>query len=165
MRTARARLSSLARSRGTWASLCTLVAAGLLGAWFLVAPGTAEGSDRSPAKAVVSSVATSPHTLPAAGGMVTVTARVAHATSCQLELLSRQGFPVVLLSPSPLPMRAGSGGLEAADEALAVRVERLERRLRLADLWVHGPVVDWDDYWTLEPLARVLRRPAYRRVS
>ncbi len=77
----------------------------------------------------------------------------------------RQGFPVVLLSPSPLPMRRGTGGLDPADEPIAVRLERLERRVRLSDLWVHGPVVDWDDYWTLEPLARVLRRPTYRRVS
>jgi len=82
-----------------------------------------------------------------------------------LPYIRRQGFPVVLLSPSPLPMRERTGGLDPADEPIAVRLERLERRVRLADLWVHGPVVDWDDYWTLEPLARVLRRPAYRRVS
>jgi len=79
--------------------------------------------------------------------------------------IQRQGFPVVLLSPSPLPMRAGTGGLEAADEPLAVRLERLERRTRLSELWLHAPVVDWEDFWTLEPLARILRRPSYRRAS
>jgi uncharacterized protein (DUF58 family) len=79
--------------------------------------------------------------------------------------LRRQGFPVVLLSPSPLPMRAGTGDLATDDEVLSQRIERLERRARLAELWVHGPVVDWDDYWTLEPLVRTLRRPAHRRVS
>ena len=79
--------------------------------------------------------------------------------------IRRQGFPVVLLSPSPLPMRQGTGGLEPQDEPLATRLERLERRARLGDLWVHGPVVDWEDYWSLDPLVRILRRPAYRRVS
>ena len=79
--------------------------------------------------------------------------------------LRRQGFPVVLLSPSPVPMRAGTGGLDARDESLSQRIERLERRARLSELWAHGPVVDWDDYWTLEPLVRTLRRPAHRRLS
>ena len=79
--------------------------------------------------------------------------------------IQRQGFPVVLLSPSPLPMRARTGRLEAADEPLAERLERLERRVRLSQLWVHGPVVDWEDFWTLDPLSRILRRPAYRRTS
>jgi uncharacterized protein (DUF58 family) len=74
-----------------------------------------------------------------------------------------QGFPVVLLSPSPLPMRAGTGGLDPADEPLAQRLEQFERRLRLAPMWLHGPVVDWSDFWDLEPLARILRRPVYGR--
>ena len=79
--------------------------------------------------------------------------------------IQRQGFPVVLLSPSPLPIRAGTGGLAPADEPLAERLERLERKVRLSQLWVHGPVVDWEDFWTLDPLSRILRRPTYRRVS
>lgn len=79
--------------------------------------------------------------------------------------IQRQGFPVILLSPSPLPMRAGSGGLTTADEPLAERLERLERRVLLSALWAHGPVVDWDDFWTLDPLARLLRRPSYGRVA
>lgn len=79
--------------------------------------------------------------------------------------LVRQGFPAVLLSPSPLPMRAGTGGLATDDEPLATRLEILERRTRLSALWEDGPVVDWSDYWTLEPIARLLRRPPYRRVS
>ena len=79
--------------------------------------------------------------------------------------IQRQGFPVVLLSPSPLPMRARTGGLDPADEPLAERLERLERRTRLSELWVHGPVVDWEDFWTLEPLSRIMRRPPYRRIS
>ena len=82
-----------------------------------------------------------------------------------LPYVRRQGFPVILLSPSPLPMFVGTGGLAPEDEVLAQRLERLERRTRLSDLWVHGPVVDWDDYWTLDRLVRVLRQPAHRRVS
>jgi hypothetical protein len=62
-------------------------------------------------------------------------------------------------------MRRSTGGLDPADEPLAERLEHLERRVRLSELWVHGPVVDWDDFWTLEPLARILRRPAHRRLS
>jgi len=77
----------------------------------------------------------------------------------------RQGFPVILLCPSPLGMRARTGGLAPEDEPLAERMERLERRVRLAELWVHGPVVDWEDFWTLDPLARILRRPSYRRFA
>ena len=74
------------------------------------------------------------------------------------------GFPAILLCPSPLPMRAGRAGLEPADEQLAARLERLQRRTVISELWREGPVVDWDDYWTLDPLARVLRRPAHRKV-
>jgi len=77
----------------------------------------------------------------------------------------RQGFPVVLLTPSPLPMNARTGGLAPEDEELAQRLERLQRRVQLSDHWVHGPVVDWEDYWSLEPLVRALRRPTYRRVQ
>ncbi len=79
--------------------------------------------------------------------------------------VQRRGFPVVLLSPSPLPLREGTGDLEATDELLARRIEQLERRAQLSELWSHGPVVDWTDYWSLEPLARVLRRPSPKRVS
>lgn len=76
----------------------------------------------------------------------------------------RRGFPVILLAPSPLPMLAGTGRLAPEDEALAERLERLQRRTQLADLWIHGPVVDWEDYWSLDPLVRALRRPTYRSV-
>ena len=79
--------------------------------------------------------------------------------------IRRQGFPVILLCPSPLPMRVRTGGLDPADEPLAQRLEQLERRLKLSEMWLHGPVVDWSDFWDLEPLARVLRRPSYGRAS
>ncbi len=82
-----------------------------------------------------------------------------------LPYIRRQGFPVVLLSPSPLPFQARTGHLDPATEEVVQRLERLERRVRLSDLWVHGPVVDWEDFWTLHPLVQALRRPTYRRVS
>ncbi len=44
---------------------------------------------------VVLSAAAAPGQLPATGGTVSVRARVDHATSCQLQLLSRQSFAVV----------------------------------------------------------------------
>ena len=79
--------------------------------------------------------------------------------------LRRSGFPVITFSPSPLPMREGTAGLDAAREGLARRLERLERRVRLAPLWEYGPVFDWDNYWSLDGLAHALRRAGRRRVG
>jgi uncharacterized protein (DUF58 family) len=79
--------------------------------------------------------------------------------------LRRRGWPVVLLSPSPLAFRDVGPKLAPEDEALAQRLERLERRERLAHLWVHCPVVDWDDLWSLEGLSLVFRRPTRRRAT
>jgi len=78
--------------------------------------------------------------------------------------LRRMGFPVVTLSPSPLPLREGLGGLDATRESLARRVEHLQRRVRLAHLWEYGPVIDWDNYETLEGLGRALHVAARRKV-
>jgi hypothetical protein len=79
--------------------------------------------------------------------------------------LRRRGWPVVLLSPSPLAFRDTGPRLTPEDEALAQRLERLERRDRLAHLWVHCPVVDWDDLWSLEGLSLTFRRPLRRRAA
>jgi len=78
--------------------------------------------------------------------------------------LRRMGYPVVTLSPSPLPMREGLGGLDPTQEGLARRVEHLQRRVRLAHLWEYGPVIDWDNYDTLEGLGRALHVAARRKV-
>jgi uncharacterized protein (DUF58 family) len=77
--------------------------------------------------------------------------------------LKRRGFPVVVLSPSPLPVSPQLVSIPAEDEALAARLGRLERREQLATAWLHAPVVDWDEYWSLAGLVRMLRRPAVRR--
>ena len=45
--------------------------------------------------ALVTSASASPSSVPASGGTVTVSGTVLNATSCQLELLSSQSFPVV----------------------------------------------------------------------
>lgn len=79
--------------------------------------------------------------------------------------LRRQGFAPLLVSPSPLPLFRGSVQLSGDDEDLARRIEELERRERLADNWQHAPVIDWDDYWSLEGLVRLLRAPSHRRVA
>jgi len=79
--------------------------------------------------------------------------------------LRRQGFPPLLISPSPLPMLEEKGGLPPGAERLARRLELFERRVRLSETWQFAPVIDWNDYWSLEGLARFLRRPTRRRVS
>ena len=48
-----------------------------------------------PAPALVTSASASPGVVPASGGTVSVNGTVEHATTCQLELLSSQSFPVV----------------------------------------------------------------------
>ena len=79
--------------------------------------------------------------------------------------LRRQGFPPLLVSPSALPLLRPSTKLGREDEALARRLQVLDRRARLAETWRYGPVIDWDDYWSLEGLARFLRRPMRRGVA
>ncbi|MGI0130235.1 MAG: DUF58 domain-containing protein [Thermoplasmata archaeon] len=76
--------------------------------------------------------------------------------------LRRRGFPVVVLSPSPLPILAAWKTLSVADEALIARIARLIRRDRIARTWEDAPVVDWDEYWSLGGLVDLLRRPGRR---
>ncbi len=52
----------------------------------------------APVPPAVLFVSASPSALPPQGGRVTVTGMVRHASSCQLELLSKQSFPVVYAS-------------------------------------------------------------------
>jgi uncharacterized protein (DUF58 family) len=77
--------------------------------------------------------------------------------------LRRFGYPPLLVSPSPLPLLQRP--VAGSEEPLAQRLQRLQRRVRLSEFWQYGPVVDWDDYWSLGGLARFLRRPTRRRVS
>jgi uncharacterized protein (DUF58 family) len=79
--------------------------------------------------------------------------------------LRRRGFPVVVVSPSPLPIVAAASRLESADEALASRIVRLVRRDRIAQAWQEAPAIDWDDYWSLGKFVEFVRRPRVRRVG
>lgn len=86
-------------------------------------------------------------------------------TDALVPYVRRQGFPPILVAPSPLPLREGTGGLSDQDERIARRLERVDRQVQLAETWRFAPVIDWSDYWSLEGLARFLRRPAFRRVA
>ena len=77
--------------------------------------------------------------------------------------LRRQGFGPLLVSPSPLPLFRKGDQSADDDERLARRLEELERRERLSENWRFAPVVDWDDYWSLGGLVRLLRGPTTRR--
>ena len=79
--------------------------------------------------------------------------------------LRRRGFPLVVLSPSPLPVFLESPALDAESEALVVRLTRLLRRDQIARAWTEAPTIDWDDYWSLGRFVEFLRRPATRRVG
>ncbi len=76
-----------------------------------------------------------------------------------ITFLRRRGFPVIVVSPSPLPLQRPDALLSAAEEVLVHRMARLVRRDRLARVWQEAPVVDWEDYWSLAGLVDLLRRP------
>jgi uncharacterized protein (DUF58 family) len=78
--------------------------------------------------------------------------------------LVRRGHSVVVLSPSPLGVESELVRLDAQDERLAARIERLDRRASIARTWTYAPVVDWDDFWSLAGLVRFLQQPRRRRV-
>ncbi|MFY9717319.1 MAG: DUF58 domain-containing protein [Thermoplasmata archaeon] len=79
--------------------------------------------------------------------------------------LRRRGYPTVVLSPSPTRLLVGDRPLAPADERLAGRLERLARRQHLARVWVHAPVVDWEDFWSLGGFVRLMREPSRRRST
>ncbi|MHB8351683.1 MAG: DUF58 domain-containing protein, partial [Thermoplasmata archaeon] len=73
--------------------------------------------------------------------------------------LRRRGFPVVVLSPSSVPLAIPTAPQESTETALARRLLLLERRHILEEVWGEAPVVDWTEYWSLAPLLRLLGRP------
>ena len=79
--------------------------------------------------------------------------------------LRRRGFPVIVLSPSPLPLIAATSPLSGIDEQLARRIGNLVRRERIARAWQEAPTIDWDDYWSLGRFVEFVRRPRIRRAG
>lgn len=79
--------------------------------------------------------------------------------------LRRRGYPIVVLSPSPLPLLPRPRGLGPENTELAGRLERLVRRAQVAQAWRDGPAIDWEDYGSLGGFVEFLRRPSARRVS
>jgi uncharacterized protein (DUF58 family) len=73
--------------------------------------------------------------------------------------IRRRGFPVVVLSPSYLPLFQPHAEGLAQDESLVLRFARLRRQGELAQVWKDAPVVDWDEYWSLGSFVDFLRRP------
>jgi hypothetical protein len=72
--------------------------------------------------------------------------------------LRRRGYPVVVLSASPVPTLIPEG-VTAREAELARRILVLERRQRISEAWQESPTVDWEDYWSLGPLVHLLKRP------
>jgi uncharacterized protein (DUF58 family) len=79
--------------------------------------------------------------------------------------LRRRGYPVIVLSPSPVPVLVPPAVRDTREDALTRRFLRLERRERLGAVWGEAPAVDWEDYWSLAPLVALLRRPGGRGVG
>ncbi|HKS59970.1 MAG TPA: DUF58 domain-containing protein [Thermoplasmata archaeon] len=77
--------------------------------------------------------------------------------------LRRRGYPVVVLSPSPVALLTPEAGTETPDDLSALRLMRLVRRQQVGQVWREAPAVDWEDFWSLGPLVHLLRRPAYSR--
>jgi hypothetical protein len=84
------------------ATLIALVSAAIVVAW------TSPSAAAIPAAPEVLSAYATPSALGPSGGTVTVTGRVKNARSCQLELLSRQSFPVVYSHNATTACRNGT---------------------------------------------------------
>jgi uncharacterized protein (DUF58 family) len=100
-------------------------------------------------------------------GLTTVVlSTLADTSSADLSpYLRRRGYPVMVLSPSPLPLLAAASTLPHEDEQLAQRIARLARRNRIARAWEEAPTIDWDDYWSLGQFVDFVRRPRVRRAG
>jgi uncharacterized protein (DUF58 family) len=79
--------------------------------------------------------------------------------------LRRRGFPVIVLSPSPIRIVTARPRLSAEEEELIARIAKLMRRDRIARTWESAPVVDWEDPWSLGALIDLMRRPGRRGRS
>jgi len=101
-------------------ALSVVTAVVMLGALGLVATGALASTLPH---ALVLSVHATPGTLPSGGGQVIVSGTVEHASTCQLELLSTQPFPVVY-SHDPKGCVSGSYSAKVVIEANPTPVKR-----------------------------------------
>ena len=92
-----------------------------------VAPAGVPAAASSGLRAIVVSVTAKPATVTAAGGTVVVTATVSHATSCHLELLSAEPFPVTY-SHNP---KNCAGGRYSAKVTIGANPGKLKRTVTL----------------------------------
>jgi len=82
-----------------------------------------------------------------------------------LPYLRRRGFPLLVVSPSPLPLLVSPPERASPDDQLANRLLELIRRRTLQAVWEEAPVIDWRDYWSLEPFVRLLSSPPRNRSA
>jgi uncharacterized protein (DUF58 family) len=83
----------------------------------------------------------------------------------QMDLVAhirRRGYPIVVLSPSYLPLMHGPLDGPSVEEELVRRFARLRRQGEVAQVWKDAPVVDWEDFWSLGSFVNFLRRPLPR---
>ncbi|MDE1821667.1 MAG: DUF58 domain-containing protein [Euryarchaeota archaeon] len=73
--------------------------------------------------------------------------------------LRRNGFPCMLLCPSPSTLESERMDHQAEDADITLRLVRLLRRRRLSEAWQSSPVVEWEDFSSLASLVAFLRRP------
>jgi len=79
--------------------------------------------------------------------------------------LRRRGYPVVVLSPSPLPVLSAKSTLSLEDEQIADHLAHLMRRARIARAWQDAPAIDWETFWSLGGFVEFVRRPRTRRAG
>jgi hypothetical protein len=101
--------------------------------------------------ALVLSARATPSALGPSGGQVRVTGKVRHAASCQLELLSRQSFPVVY---SHNPTTACRSGNYSAHVIIGANPSAAKRTVAFALVAGNGPYTSTGRFYvSLAPLA------------
>jgi hypothetical protein len=118
----------------TFLRLITLIAA--VSAAIVVSLSGSAAAATPAGPAVLSAYAT-PSALGPSGGTVTVTARVKDARTCQIEVLSRQSFPVIY---SHNPTTACQNGAFSAHVLIGANPSPVKRTVAFALVAVNGPL-------------------------
>jgi uncharacterized protein (DUF58 family) len=96
--------------------------------------------------------------------VILVSSLAGGAADSLVPYLRHRGFPLLVLSPSPLAFLRAAVPLDPTDDALANRLLALDRRVEVARAWDDAPVVDWSEFGSLGAFVEFVRRPAHRRV-